>query len=291
MIRRLMFAFSILLMLASCNSPTPKPETRQPNTQQPETAKQALIIGTFHYHNPGADVVKTKSFDVLSEGAQAQLEEISEKIKAFNPSQVFVEWPYGEQQELDSLYQLYLADNYFTNDSLSNFYRKNEIFQLAFRVAKKVGLKKVQAVDYRNTEFPFDSLMTVVATSQQTALQTEIMEGIERFSKEFDEKIEQGASLLDLTYYLNSEDMRNLSNKFHTQIPLLVGDQNNFIGPYLAAEWYRRNLYMWSLVQKGTTTDDQRIMLLLGSSHIAMIKDFLDKNKDWDGVELSEIME
>ena len=286
MIRRLIVAFSILLMLASCNTPTPKPET-----QQPETAKQALIIGTFHYHNPGADVVKTKSFDVLSEGAQAQLEEISEKIKAFNPSQVFVEWPYEEQQELDSLYQLYLADNYFTNDSLSNFYRKNEIFQLAFRVAKKTGLKSVRAVDYRNTEFPFDSLMTVVATSQQTALQTEIMEGIERFSKEFDEKIEQGASLLDLTYYLNSEDMRNLSNKFHTQIPLLVGDQNNFIGPYLAAEWYRRNLYMWSLVQKGTTTDDQRIMLLLGSSHIAMIKDFLDKNDDWDGVELSEIME
>ena len=249
-----------------------------------------MLIGTFHYHNPGADVAKTKSFDVLSSSAQSELEEISERIKAYNPDQVLVEWPYDEQQELDSLYQLYLEDNYFTNDSLSDFYKKNEIFQHAFPVAKKTGLKSVQAVDYHNTDFPFDSLMTVATEQNQTALQKQFTDGIAKFTQGFDEKIESGASLLDITYYLNSEELRKFSNEFQTQTPLLVGDRDNFVGAYLASEWYRRNLYMWSLAQKATQPGDQRIMLLMGSSHIALIKDFIDKNPEWSSLELQEVM-
>ncbi|MER3374067.1 MAG: DUF5694 domain-containing protein [Allomuricauda sp.] len=279
------YAVVAVLALASCTSPTSQPEPLQP-----ENTKEALLIGTFHYHNPGADVAQTKSFDVLSNTAQRELEEISEKIKAYNPDQVLVEWPYDKQQELDSLYRLYLEDNYFTNDSLSDFYLKNEIFQLAFRVAKKTGLKSVQAVDYRNTDFPFDSLMTVAASQKQTALQKQFTDGIERFTQEFDEKIESGASLLDITYYLNSEELRRFSNEFQTQVPLLVGGRDNFVGAYLASEWYRRNLYMWSLAQKATQPEDKRIMLLLGSSHIALIKDFIDKNPEWSSVELQEVM-
>lgn len=286
MAHKIAFALSVLFVFLSCES-----KTEQSETSPSESTKQALLIGTFHYHNPGADVAQTKSFDILSDAAQAELEEISEKIKAYQPDQVLVEWPYDEQHELDSLYQLFLEDSYFTNDSLSDFYLKNEIFQLGFRVAKKAGLKSVQAVDYRNTEFPFDSLMTVAALQKQTDLQKQFTDGIERFTQEFDEKIESGASLLDMTYYLNTEELRKFSNEFQTQVPLLVGDRTNFVGAYLASEWYRRNLYMWSLAQKATESGDQRVMLLLGSSHIALIKDFIDKNPEWSTVELKEIME
>ncbi|MFD2099323.1 DUF5694 domain-containing protein [Flagellimonas iocasae] len=286
MIYKTVWAFAVFFVLLSCS-----PKTNQPESQESQNTKQVLLIGTFHYNNPGADVAQTKSFDILSESAQAELEEISEKIKEYKPDQVLVEWPYNEQQELDSLYQLYLADNYFTNDNLSSYYQKSETFQLAFRVAKKAGLPSVKAVDYRNTDFPFDSLMTVTAQQNQTTLQKKFTEGIERFTQEFDEKIESGASLLDMTYYLNTEELRQFSNEFHTQVPLLVGDRDNFVGAYLASEWYRRNLYMWALAQKATQPNDKRIMLLLGSSHVAMIKNFIDKNPDWDTVELEKIMQ
>ncbi len=277
--------FKLTVLLALSNSLSAQ------QTDSKTTPKQALLIGTFHYHNPGADVVKTKSFDILSEKSQTELETITDKIKAFDPDQVFVEWPYDEQQELDSLYQLYLAGSYFENDKLSNFYLKNEIFQLAFRAAKKSGIKSVKAIDYNDTEFPFDSLMTVIAVSKQTNLQNQIMEGIQTMTKEFDEKIEQGMPLLEITYSLNSEKDRATSNLFHTQIPLLVGDSDNFIGPYLTAEWYRRNLYMWSLIQKATKTDDQKIMVLLGASHVALIKDFVTNDQNWDVKELKSVME
>ena len=76
------------------------------------------------------------------------MEELSIAIKKFNPAKIFVEWPYDEQDGLDSLYNLYKRETYFENDSLSDFHKKNEIFQLAFRIAKLNNLNGVTAIDY-----------------------------------------------------------------------------------------------------------------------------------------------
>lgn len=104
----------------------------------------------MHFNNPGADVVKTKSFDILNTEAQTELEEIAESIKKYNPSKIFVECPCDEQIKLDSLYDLYKSGEYFSNDKLSGFYQKNEIFLLAFRTAKLNNLERVYAIDYND---------------------------------------------------------------------------------------------------------------------------------------------
>lgn len=253
------------------------------------TEKEALLIGTFHYHNPGADVVKTRDFDILSHPAQNELQFMAQKISSYDPDRIFVEWPYDRQDELDSLYQLYLAGDYFSG-ATSNFYLKNEIFQLAFRVAKASKHTRVYAVDYNKTDFPFDSLMVSIKNNKQTVLEKQIEDAIRQFSYEFDNKIESGASVLDLTYYLNSAKMRKLSNQLHCEVPLLAGNPNDFTGPYLASEWFRRNLYIWSLIQKATRPKDQKVVLLLGASHIALIKNFINQNENWKTIELKEIM-
>lgn len=140
--------FTTIVFLASCESKT---EKSVPDPIADAGKKEVLLIGTFHYHNPGADIAKTKSFDVLDEESQNQLELIAEKIHGFNPDKIFVEWPFDEQRQLDSLYNLYQEDTYFDNDGLTEFYRKNEIFQLAFRAALKNKLKSVDAIDYHET--------------------------------------------------------------------------------------------------------------------------------------------
>ena len=86
---------------------------------------------------------------------QLELKKIGSSINNYNPTKIFVEWPYKKQKELDSLYQLYINDEYFKNENLSNFNQKNEIFQLAFRVAKENKLEKVYAIDYTNIGGPF----------------------------------------------------------------------------------------------------------------------------------------
>lgn len=272
-------------MLYSCNK-NPSSESVK---IEGDNKKELLLIGTFHYNNPGRDVAKTKSFDILNEESQTELDEISQKIKEFNPTKIFVEWPYDEQKGLDSLFQIYKEGQYFENDSLSDFYLKNEIFQLAFRVAKLSKHNEVRAIDYNNTDFPYDSLMTVISNNDPFELQNKIEKTIQTLTSDFDDKIAGGASLLELTYHMNTTGFRKMSNEFHNEIPLLAGNRDNFIGPYLTSEWFKRNLYMWSLIQKDVH-DDDRIMVLLGASHAAIIKKFIDENDTWKVVELQDLM-
>ncbi|MEM9053057.1 MAG: DUF5694 domain-containing protein, partial [Bacteroidota bacterium] len=189
-------------------------------TQEALTEHEALLIETFYYNNPGADVAKTKSFDILNSKSQDELSIISAKIKAYEPTKIFVERPHDEPSELDSLYTLYSNDEYFSQNSLSEFYIKNEIFQLAFRTAKDIGLNKVFGIDY-STSFPFEEVMQEIQDANQTALMSDIQDGISKFTNEFDSLIEQGTSLIDLTYHLNTPEMRKFSNRFHNELMLL----------------------------------------------------------------------
>lgn len=281
------FLLLLFVLIFSCS------KTQEKNGTTPAQAlntKETLLIGTFHYNNPGADVAKTKSFDILSEKSQQELEKISSSIKKYNPTKIFVEWPYDEQKELDSLYQLYLDDQYFKNNKLSSFYLKNEIFQLAFRVAKANNHKKVYAIDYTGTKFPFEEVMGDVLKNNQTELEAKIEKAISRFTEEFDNKIDSGESLIQLTTFLNKPEMRAFSNYFHNELMLLTGDTNDFSGPFLTSEWFKRNLYMWSFVQKQTEKSDERIMVLVGASHAAMFDMFIKENKLWAVKELVDIL-
>lgn len=280
----------IILLLAflmlSCGNAQ---EATKAKNEESSVIKEALLIGTFHYNNPGADVAKTKSFDVLNEDSQLELRKISAKITNYNPTKVFVEWPYDKQKELDSLYNLYIQGTYFDNENLSDFYLKNEIFQLAFRVAKENNVKKLYAIDY-STSFPFEDVMKDIQENKQFNLKKEIEDGITTFTVEFDNKIESGTSLTELTYFLNSQKMRKFSNNFHNNLMLLAGGTSDFSGPFLTSEWFKRNLYMWSLIQKNVAKSDERIMVLAGASHVAMFELFIKENDTWKVKELKQVM-
>ena len=280
------FILILSFLVLACNQEQKKKKTKNIETSK---AQEVLLIGTFHYNNPGQDVAKTKSFDILKEKYQLELQHISSNIKKYNPTQIFVEWPYDEQKELDSLYKQYINGKYFKNDSLSDFYMKNEVFQLAFRVAKENNLEKVYGVDY-STVFPFEEVMKDIENSKQLKLQAQIQE-IFKWAEKIDNKIESGISLTELTYYVNSKDFRNYSNNWHNNLMLLAGNPNDFSGPFLTSEWYKRNLYMWSLIQKNTIESDERIMVLVGGSHAAMIELFIKENSGWKVKELEQIME
>jgi hypothetical protein len=201
-----------------------------------------------------------------------------------------VEWEYNEQLELDSLYGLYRQGTYFSDTSLSDFYRKNEIFQLAFRAADALGHERVYAIDYWNTDFPFDSMMTAINDAGQEALQEEFSDMIKTFTEGFDEQIAQGKSLCEIYAYMNSPEMRKLDRSFYTRLSARAGVQGDFTGAYLASEWYRRNLYMWSTMMRLLEDKDERIMVLLGASHVSMFDSFCENEEDWRSISPQEVI-
>ena len=52
---------------------------------------QVMVLGTYHFGNPGQDVVNTQIDDVLSPRRQAELQTLTRRLAAFKPDKVMVE--------------------------------------------------------------------------------------------------------------------------------------------------------------------------------------------------------
>ena len=61
-------------------------------------------------------------------------------------------------------------------------------------------------------------------------------------------------------------------------------------GSFLVSEWFRRNIYMYSLIQKQIEPGDKRIVVLAGASHITLFKLFIEQNLKWTLVELEDVL-
>ena len=77
--------------------------------QSPQPIAQVMLIGTFHFSDPGQDAVQTRSLDVTTAEAQRFLDELSRKIAAeFKPTRVLLEYsPSSEAPYLSSSFLIF----------------------------------------------------------------------------------------------------------------------------------------------------------------------------------------
>jgi Family of unknown function (DUF5694) len=254
---------------------------------------EILVIGTYHFNNPGLDVAKYKVLDIMGEKPQKQLEEITSAIATFKPTKIFTEWEVKEQLTLDTLYNKYLQGNYFdyvaTKYPKRKFYTHNEIVQLAFRAAKKSNLTKVYAIDYQETSFDFDSVMKYADTIRLPNFKKEVMDDIKYIETKSNALFAEN-DLLQCLYYYNSDELRKLDIAWYVSKINYSDTSGTYVGAFLASEWYRRNLYMLANIQKQTESSDHRIMVLAGASHVSMFVDLLRHDPNFKIVELKDVV-
>jgi hypothetical protein len=106
---------------------------------------QVMLIGTFHFDNPGNDVVKVTDVDILAKDSQQYLETFSQRLAAFKPTHVLLEYGREDDELLNQRYRNYLAGNYQLG--------ANEIYQLGFRIARAAGLESLQSFDHRDLQW------------------------------------------------------------------------------------------------------------------------------------------
>ena len=225
---------------------------------------------------PDLDVAKVKTFNVMSDKSQKELENITNKIKKFSPDKIFIEWNYQKQAKLDKFYAKN-TDSLLKKDS-------DEIVQVALRSAKKLGHKKLYAIDYNETDFPYDSLVKEMKVANQFDLIKKNIETMKHYETDFNTKITK-YSLTQLLLDVNKQDIN-----WYLGTANRGGKIDNFVGAFLVSEWYRRNLYMYSLIQKLTESKDDKIMVLLGAGHTAMLREFIKHDPNFEIVELKTIL-
>lgn len=243
--------------------------------------KQILLLGTFHFENPGLDVAKLNTFNVMTDKSQKELENITDKIKKFGPDKIFIEWNYQKQAKLDKFY----AKN---TDSLLHK-NADEIVQVALRSAKKLGHSKLYGIDYNNADFPYDSLVKGMKEANQLDLIKRNEEVMKNYEIDQNKKIAK-YSLTELLLDINTKKSNEENISWYLDTAIKGGKTDNFVGAFLVSEWYRRNLYMFALIQKLTESKDDKIMVLLGAGHTAMLRDFVAHDPSFEIVELATVL-
>lgn len=98
-----------------------------------------MVLGTWHFDNPGQDLNNVKADDVLKPGRQAELEALANAIAAYKPTKIMVERVARTPDLLDPNFAS------FTPEKLRK--ERDERYQVGYRLAHRLKLGKVYAID------------------------------------------------------------------------------------------------------------------------------------------------
>lgn len=249
------------------------------NGQSVEPTK-VLLLGVFHFDNPGLDVAKFKDANILSEKRQKEVMQLANNLKTFSPEKIFIESPAENQRSIDSSIAEYKRGK-FALDA-------NEIRQLGFRLAKDLDLPTLYGIDYLGADFPFDSLMKSARGANQSTLLGFIGHTIDSVQKAFNTQIES-LSLSEILVQQNSEKANFSSVDFYFRL-LCAGKKGDHVGSYLTSEWWRRNMIIYENLLKSLDGNEKRILVIFGSSHTALLREMMRFNRNLQLVNVEDVL-
>lgn len=252
---------------------------------------KVILLGTYHFNNPGNDMIKVKDRNILSKESQADLDHIVDKINAsvYRPDQIFVESNFNEKAKLNAHYQSYLKNEYhkFTDtikrERRKRYYVEGETFQLGFRLAKKLKHNLLYPIDSL-IEMRFDILMKEVNSNPS------LKKELDEISVSLSDDCLSKKNLSEIFLCLNQKS--NLDNNMSFYISfankMIIG--KDYFGPNLVADWYKRNLVMYSHIQNQLTPDTKSILVLVGTGHAAIFRQFFELDKRFELVDLTNVL-
>jgi len=219
-----------------------------------------LIVGTPHFGNPGRDIVNTRVVDVTTPERQREIEAIVERLAAFRPTRVAVEWPIDAQARLDQRYADYRAGRYRLS--------ANETDQIGLRLAARLGLQRVDAVDWGGNAPGADSDYDFPAWAQSHGRGDEWRARVERQQVEADAtaRLMACTPVSSWIRQLNTAEERSAMQRPYYAIAQM-GDNAANPGAAWVGAWYARNLRILNNLVALAPRPQDRIVAVYGAGH------------------------
>lgn len=237
-----------------------------------ESKTKVVLLGCFHFDNPGLDVAKFENANILSDKRQKEVMEVVELLKKFNPDKIFVEVPVELQARLDSNINKYKAGQFTL--------RGSETHQLGYRLAKDLNLSTLYAVDYKDAQFPFDSLVRSATEAKQFDLLGYMKRSIDSIQNDFNESLKKN-TIRELLLNQNTDASAQMQVGAYFDF-LITGKEGNHVGSYLTSEWWRRNMIIYENILKRLDGKEKKILVIFGAGHTALLKEMMKYNKKFE---------
>ncbi len=228
----------------------------------PEPAK-VMMMGVFHFANPGRDMVKSGVINVMTKDNQAWLEGFASRVAAFHPTDVLVECEPADQAKFDEQFAAYQKGTFALTSS--------EVYQIGFRVAKAAGIDKVTCFDEGTVGWDAEPIFDYIKKNDSNA-----QAALDAMYKTLSARQNRDQSTLSLARLLQgtNDESRDRENKDLYIRTNAVDSGGSFAGADASASWWHRNFRMYANVQKAAAPG-QRVLVIAGAGHTAILKDLL----------------
>ncbi|WP_162426115.1 DUF5694 domain-containing protein [Pontibacter pudoricolor] len=257
------------------------PVQAQTKADKSEKRAQVMLLGTFHFSHRNLDIIKTEKpdqLDVMTPESQQDLQKITGKLSKFKPTKIAIESFPENQPKIDSLYQAYLDGRYEL--------KADEIDQVAFRLAKQLGHKRVYCI---NAWGDLDTFQKPGATKFE--VREDKKERLEKFWKYMQAKTierskidkelysQKGTLYQVIKKYNDPESIRRKHENYFRDAFQYEEQEHDYTGvDWYNASWFSRNLRIFRNIQRITESPDDKILVIYGAAHVATIQQAVDSS-------------
>ena len=262
-------ALLLVIVIATCSALAQTEAEKSPRVSScgAKSAK-ILILGTYHMNNPGLDDKNTQADDVLSARRQREIAELVERIARYRPTKIAIEAPYRSTAWPDR-YKKYLTGEYRLG--------RDEIEQIGFQLANRLNLTTLYPIDFNLTmngltpseiEYPKPKLDQTNEKKSGDAKKPDSPPLSE------EDLLLRRSTVVEYLRSLNSEQRIQDGHAQYLEM-LLPNDSPAIYGRTdLVTNWYKRNLRMFTNINRITDFPNDRILLIVGSGHQKLLRDF-----------------
>ncbi|MCM8569257.1 DUF5694 domain-containing protein [Gramella jeungdoensis] len=243
-----------------------------------EELPKVAFLGTFHFGETN-DMNRLEADNLMTEKRQKELDVLSEKLAAFKPTKIMVEWEPVHYDRVNNELQQYLEGQL----SLKNL----EVHQIAFRVAKKSGLKEILPIDHK-LELGDSEMMQYLNENEKMPEFQNLMGQVQQYLQE-ESAFLKSHSITEFYSRSNSEETDNFNRNMYLEVlPKLSKEPGNPLLAY-TGNWYKRNIFIMGNIDSHLEPGD-RVLILIGNAHRAILKEFYRNRNEVEYIEISDYL-
>lgn len=241
---------------------------------------QVMVLGSYHFGNPGQDINNMQAESVLTPQRQRELERVAAALMKFRPTHVMVEM---QSKAPD----LAIAD-YRRFDAKMLASDASEIVQIGYRTAKLAGLADVHGIDEQPAGeepdyFPYEKVQATAARFGQLAVLEGLQASVAKAVKDFEAQ-QPSNSIGQLLLKVN--DPAGLwGNNDSYYAMLTIGDNDTQTGVDLNAMWYLRNAKIFGKLMRVAKPGD-RVLVVYGGGHGYWLRHFAQATPGYRNVDV-----
>ncbi len=249
-----------------------------------DSVTKVFLAGSFHfqYYNEDAyKIDKDKQIDILSAQKQKELKQLLDYLSLFRPTKIIIEATPGWKA----------MDRYREYKAGKRVLGKDERYQIAFRLMDRFNLDTVFSVDA-------ETVVDEILESKDSSLYKPLMDSIykdyafrsnQRYLDYLDYKTTLSTKLPLLEYFKFINSPKNLQRDYGSY---LLGDFR--LGTFRGADglamfWYDRNLRIFRNIQRIGTSRGDRLLVLFGSGHIAVLDNLFSCSPEYDYTRFNDL--